>query len=522
MIDRLSVKARLTWAFGILTCFVLFVSALSLYALGESNARFERFVKGVNARTQLAEDVRSAVDRRAIAIRNLVLVTKPEDLAVEKEALLKASSDVRDELARSLAGQQAKDAAPQGRKLVEGFAAIEKSYALIAQDIYQLILDGKRDEAIARMNDDCRPHFAALTQAINAYIDFNHKRAETALALAAKSYLEQQALLLGACLAAIVAAGLAGFAIVRNLTRALGAEPAALNAAARRVAQGNLGPVAGADHAPADSVLANLGAMQRGLAAVVSQVLNASDSIATGSAEIATGNADLSQRTEQQAANLQQTSASMQQLNGTVQSNADVARQACRLATTASESAARGGTVVNDVVATMEEISTSSRRIGDIIGVIDGIAFQTNILALNAAVEAARAGEQGRGFAVVAGEVRTLAIRSADAAREIKSLIGASVDKVEAGTRLAGHAGAAMQDIVAQVNRVTDLIGEIGSATAEQTTGLGQVSQAVSQLDQVTQQNAALVEQSAAAAESLKQQARQLAQAVGMFKLAQT
>jgi methyl-accepting chemotaxis protein len=259
--------------------------------------------------------------------------------------------------------------------------------------------------------------------------------------------------------------------------------------------------------------------MQSSLSRIVSSVRQGSEQIATGSTEIANGNADLSQRTEEQAANLEETAASMEELTSTVRSNADTAQEAARLATDASAAAAQGGVVVGNVVSTMEEIVTSSRRITDIIGVIDGIAFQTNILALNAAVEAARAGEQGRGFAVVAAEVRTLAQRSAAAAKEIKLLIDTSSQKVEAGTRLVDEAGRSMTAIVSQVQKVNDLLGEISHSTSEQTTGISQVSDAVAQLDQVTQQNAALVEQSAAAADSLRHQAEQLAQTVRVFKL---
>jgi methyl-accepting chemotaxis protein len=252
---------------------------------------------------------------------------------------------------------------------------------------------------------------------------------------------------------------------------------------------------------------------------VVTTVRDSSESIATGSAQIAVGNADLSQRTEEQASNLQQTAATMEELNDTVQSSAANARQAADMAAQAREAAAHGGTLVSQVVSTMDAIHDSSRKVVDIIGVIDGIAFQTNILALNAAVEAARAGEQGRGFAVVAGEVRVLAQRSAEAAREIKRLIGNSSDRVEAGAREVAAAGTAVSGIVAQVSAVSQLIVEISTAAQEQTLGLGQVNDAVTQLDHVTQQNAALVEESAAASESLKQQADRLVQAVGAFKL---
>jgi len=256
------------------------------------------------------------------------------------------------------------------------------------------------------------------------------------------------------------------------------------------------------------------------IGSAMAQVQGSASNIQVASSEIATGNQDLSTRTEQTASNLQQAASSMEQLTGTVKQSADSARHANQLAASAAEVAARGGSVVSQVVATMDEINTSSRKISDIIGVIDGIAFQTNILALNAAVEAARAGEQGRGFAVVASEVRSLAQRSAEAAKEIKGLIGASVDRVESGSKLVADAGSTMSEIVASVQRVSDIIGEITAAASEQSDGISQVNVSVTQLDQMTQQNAALVEQSAAAAESLRDQAEKLAGVVGAFRLA--
>jgi len=289
---------------------------------------------------------------------------------------------------------------------------------------------------------------------------------------------------------------------------------------AQAIAAGDLNgtiKVEGSDEAA--QLLDALSTMQASLRHLVGQVRESTQHIESASAEVALGNQDLSQRTEQSAANLQQTASAMEQLTGGVRQSADAASTANQLATSAAQVARRGGTVVAEVVTTMDEINSSSKKIGDIIGVIDGIAFQTNILALNAAVEAARAGEQGRGFAVVAGEVRLLAQRSAEAAREIKTLIGASVERAETGSRLVQNAGSTMSEIVSSVQRVTDIIGEIATGTADQSRRLGQVNGTITQLDQMTQQNAALVEESAAAAESLKDSSRRLAAAVGQFHL---
>ena len=290
---------------------------------------------------------------------------------------------------------------------------------------------------------------------------------------------------------------------------------------ASRIAEGDLStPVDTRRGDEFGQLMLALQGMTGSLARLVHEVRHSTDGIATASSEIATGNQDLSSRTELTASSLQQTASSMEQLTGTVQHSAQSAQQANHLASTASEAAQRGGAVVNQVVDTMQDIANSSKKIADIIGVIDGIAFQTNILALNAAVEAARAGEQGRGFAVVAGEVRTLAQRSAQAAREIKSLIVTSNDRVDSGAKLVGEAGNAMNEIVSAIQRVTDMMRDISTSASEQSDGIVQVNQAVTQLDQMTQQNAALVEESAAAAESLREQARRLSGAVNVFRLA--
>jgi methyl-accepting chemotaxis protein len=321
---------------------------------------------------------------------------------------------------------------------------------------------------------------------------------------------------LGLVACVLGAIGGIGWLVARSVLRQIGGDPAHAMGVMKQVAAGNL--AVDLHDAPSGSLLEGLREMVASLRRTVSHVRQSTDSIATASGQIAQGNADLSSRTEQTASNLQQTASSMEQLTGTVRQTADSAHTANQLASSAAEVARRGGEVVGQVVSTMDEINTSSKKIADIIGVIDGIAFQTNILALNAAVEAARAGEQGRGFAVVAGEVRSLAGRSAEAAREIKGLIGTSVDKVELGSRLVQDAGQTMNEIVASVQRVTDIIGEITAAASEQSQGIGQVNAAVTQLDQMTQQNAALVEESAAAAQSMREQAHTLADVVAVFR----
>ncbi len=320
-------------------------------------------------------------------------------------------------------------------------------------------------------------------------------------------------------LALFVLTGTLGLLLTRSLFRQLGADPSEAAAAVNAVAQGDLTVRIALLPGDSDSLMLALVRMRDSLVQVVADVRGNSESVATASAQIAQGNQDLSARTERQASALQQTAATMEELGTTVRNNADSAQQANQLAQDASAVAARGGEVVGKVVTTMQGITDSSRKIGDIISVIDGIAFQTNILALNAAVEAARAGEQGRGFAVVASEVRSLAQRSADAAKEIKTLIGRSVEQVEQGTALVDRAGKTMDEIVGSIQRVTGIVGEISAASAQQSAGVQQVGEAVTQMDQTTQQNAALVEESAAAAESLKGQAQQLVQAVAVFKL---
>jgi methyl-accepting chemotaxis protein len=375
---------------------------------------------------------------------------------------------------------------------------------------------GDADAAQQQLRSAVLPAVTTYLTEQRAYVDLQQKRAEQQRGVFAQA--RTQSMVFAGSVMALLLVGMVvgGVLLVRSIVRPL-REAGEIS---RRIGEGDLtAHVDTGRHDEIGQLMKSVAGMRDALRQVVSQVRASTDSIQVASSEVAQGNVDLSQRTEQAAASLQQTASAMEELTSTVRQTADSARTASQLAASASAVADRGGAVVSQVVSTMDEINTSSRKIADITSVIDGIAFQTNILALNAAVEAARAGEQGRGFAVVAGEVRSLAQRSAEAAREIKALIGSSVERVESGARLVGEAGTTMTEIVGSVQRVTDIIGEISAATTEQSNGIGSVNTAVAQLDQATQQNAALVEESAAAAGSLREQAGQLAQLVAGFNV---
>ncbi len=397
-----------------------------------------------------------------------------------------------------------------------------KAEELKAQIVKTLALADEQIIQAAELTYSPPEYFKNYTVTIDAVYAFNETaftHLDRALNARAK-HVKAMAIGVGALLVAMVAvAGFLSVLFVRSIVSQLGAEPAEAAHVVRAVAAGDLSVPIRLRPGDTISLMAQLKAMQNSLEGVVDQVRQGSMRVADASAEIAQGNQDLSSRTEQQASALEETSASMEELGSTVRQNADSARQANELANGASAVAVKGGTVVGQVVDTMKGINDASKKISDIISVIDGIAFQTNILALNAAVEAARAGEQGRGFAVVASEVRNLAQRSAEAAKEIKTLINASVERVEQGSALVDQAGITMHEIVTAIQRVTDIMGEISSASSEQSAGVAQVGEAITRMDQTTQQNAALVEESAAAAESLKGQAQQLVQAVAVFKL---
>lgn len=516
--NNLTVGQRLATGFGLLLGILVIVTMVAIAKVRSIDTALQANSQEHSSIQRYAINFRGSAHDRAIATRDVVLASTPADRATEV-ATIQRLARFYAESAGPLESLIATSAdASEVRRLYAAIQSIEAQAVVTSQAIVEYMDNGDAASAQTALWTKAKPQYVQWLAAINQLIDFEEERVQAKNKVA----LAQASGFLTVMLAALVLSLFLGIALAwwisGSITRQLGAEPDALGSAARRVAEGDLQPVADAESAPAGSVLASLGAMQNSLALVVGRVRNASDAIASGSVEIASGNVDLSHRTERQASSLQQTSSSMEQMQSSVQANADIARQAAQLSSSASAAAVKGGEVVGQVVSTMEDISDSSRKIGDIISVIDGIAFQTNILALNAAVEAARAGEQGRGFAVVAGEVRSLAQRSAEAAKEIKSLIGASVQNVEAGSRLVTDAGTAMQDIVTQVHRVADLINEISASTSDQSKGISLVSDAVAELDRSTQQNAALVEQSAAAAESLRHQAAQLSEVVQVFR----
>ncbi|WP_345812591.1 methyl-accepting chemotaxis protein [Paraburkholderia sp. PREW-6R] len=517
-LKNLTIKTKLIAGFGTLSLIVVVVSCMSLKALNDSTEGFSNFVHGINARADMAVQVRTAVDRRAIAARNLVLVTKPQDLDLEKADVLRAHEDVQTNLKKlNDMIATATDTSEKARSLVADINRVEASYGPVATDIVNLALNNKRDEAVVKMDEQCRPLLAALISATNAYAEYTHMRQEQLISDYTTHYENQRNLLIAMCLFALGLAVGACLLITRAVTKPLGV---AIDVA-RTVSEGDLRTRIEVDATDeTGKLLGALRDMNERLTAIVGRVRDSSTSIAGAARQIAAGNMDLSQRTEQQAASLQETAASMEELTSTVKQNADNAQQGSALASNASSVARKGSEVVGQVVNTMHDISDSSTKIADITGIIEGIAFQTNILALNAAVEAARAGEQGRGFAVVASEVRSLAQRSSSAAKEIKDLIATSVDKIRDGSALANEAGKTMSEVTQAVARVTDIMSEIAAASSEQSRGIEQVNVAITQMDNVTQQNAALVEEAAAASRSMEDQGQQLSQAVAFFQIA--
>jgi len=407
----------------------------------------------------------------------------------------------------------------KGKALMATLKQSSVEYYVEQENLLALLAKGNTDEARKLIFGAMRTKQAAMFGALKQLSDYQRALMNNTVAESQETYRHACVLLAIVSAAAFALSLIAALLITRSIIRQLGGEPDYAMSIASDIASGNLARSITIRQGDQTSLIASIRVMRNRLAEIVGQVRAGTDTIATASSQIASGNLDLSSRTEQQASSLEETASAMEELTSTVKQNADNARQANQLAVSASEVAVAGGNVVSQVVETMGSINASSKKIVDIISVIDGIAFQTNILALNAAVEAARAGEQGRGFAVVATEVRNLAQRSASAAKEIKSLIDNSVTQVDTGSKLVAQAGSTMEDVVNSVKRVTDIVGEITSASQEQSEGIEQINLAITQMDEVTQQNAALVEEAAAAAQSMQEQASKLSEVVSVFKL---
>ncbi|WP_052736598.1 methyl-accepting chemotaxis protein [Aquincola tertiaricarbonis] len=516
---NLSLAQRLGAGFGAVLLMLALVAVLGISRMSAIQEELRQIVEINNVQSRLAVTMRVSINQVSAAARNVVLQTDDAGMKAEVDRVQTSRANYNkayeqlDGMFKTGATSTAEEKA-----LLAKVKELQDTTRPLVDKAIALGLENKNAEATVVLMKEVQGPMNQWLQTLGQLSELEDKINQEASAEAYKDYTSGRLLMIACSLMALLLGAGAAVMLTRGIVRQIGGEPQYAADVVSRIANGDLSVQVAVRDGDSTSLLAAMRNMQQSLVRVVDGIRAGSDSIATGSAQIATGNADLSQRTEEQASNLQQTAASMEQLNATVKNNAETARQATQLAASASQVASQGGEVVGKVVATMDDITQSSKRIADIISTIDGIAFQTNILALNAAVEAARAGEQGRGFAVVAGEVRSLASRSAEAAKEIKSLIGASVEKVEVGTTLVADAGRTMDDIVIQVRRVSDLISEISAATLEQTQGIGQVNDAVTQLDQVTQQNAALVEESAAAAESLRSQADRLVETVSAFK----
>jgi methyl-accepting chemotaxis protein len=515
-----TVQARIWIGFAVVLAMMIVLTIVGVNQVNSISQGLKTIGDVNSVKQRYAINFRGSVHDRAIAVRDVILVPSESELPpiLEKISSLTADYDKSalplDKIFGEVSG--ASDAEKQILVLIK---ETETRTLPMIKKIIELRQAGNADQAKQMMLTDARPAFVEWLARINKLIDFEEdlNRAESAAARSTAAGF--QALMLAMCVGALVIGAVVATVIGRNITAALGGEPGQASSIARSIASGDLSVVIDVRSHDNTSVLAAMKDMRDSLVTIVGRVRSATNTISVGSSEIASGNQDLSMRTEQQASSLEKTATSMAELTSTVKQNTDNARQANQLAVTASDVAVKGGAVVSEVVDTMGSINESAKKIVDIISVIDGIAFQTNILALNAAVEAARAGEQGRGFAVVASEVRNLAQRSAAAAKEIKQLIGDSVEKVDAGGKLVAEAGNTMGEIVDSVKRVTDIMAEIMAASQEQSAGIEQVNQSISQMDQVTQQNAALVEQAAAAAASLREQANELAQTVTVFNL---
>ncbi len=511
-IRNMRIGQRLAIGFGVVIALLILVAGISYFQISSLNREVGTMVKERYPKTVVANSIKADVSEATRSMLNVLIMTDPEQIKKELQNIEARNASA----SAAIAGLAKSTEEARGQEILKAIDTIRAKFIPAQASFVSLINQDLKDDAMVKFMFSLRPQQAKYFEQLDKFIAYQNdimvKAGDEASAVTARTQGMILALTLVASVISLGVAFLATRSITTPLNEAVGI--------AKRVADGDLTSVIEVSSSDeTGQMMEALKHMNESLIRIVAEVRSGTDSITSASSEIASGNLDLSNRTEQQAASLGQTSSSMRELTGTVQQNADNARQANQLAATASEVAVRGGSVVSHVIDTMGSITASSKKIVDIIGVIDGIAFQTNILALNAAVEAARAGEQGRGFAVVASEVRNLAQRSAAAAKEIKTLIGDSVDKVREGSTLVEQAGVTMEEVVASVRRVTDIMGEITSASQEQSVGIAHVNTTILEMDETTQQNAALVEQAAAAAASMQDQAASLARVVSVFKL---
>jgi len=511
MLTNLKIGTRLALGFGTILALLLAVAGIGLNRMGAIETNTEQIVTHYNAQAHMARDMSDQVQSVSRLLRTILLMDNQADKRANVEAIAKAR-ETYDEVAKKL---EASNWSQQGKDICAGIDAAKVKARAANNQVTELALAGKNQEAVKVMMGEARGSVSAWQDSINKAVKFFNGKMDEKYAEATAAYKSAVTFMVAGTILALILGAVMAYFTTRSITHPL----AAVGEVIQTVAQGDLTQRV---EIHSKDELGELGRIlnetNEGLREMVLQIQESAQAISTASGEISTGNQDLSRRTEEQAASLEETASSMEQITSNVNQTADNARSANQEAGKARKVAQEGGEAVTQVISAMEAINQSSAKINEIIGVVDEIAFQTNLLALNAAVEAARAGEQGRGFAVVAAEVRNLAKRSADAAKEIKILIRESVGKSQDGTKVAAHAGETIQEVVSNVQRVTSLVGEIAGATQEQSTGLNEINKAVVQMDEVTQQNAALVEEAAAAAESLDAQAHALTEIVARFK----
>ncbi|KAB0332321.1 methyl-accepting chemotaxis protein [Janthinobacterium lividum] len=514
----MKVGTRLGLGFALVLVLLVAVTVLGIARMAQIQERLDHVINVNNVVTRLVIDMRGNVSDRITSLRILTLMTDAGDMEPEM-ARIKTQTSTYQETQKKLEEKFAVESTSEEKALLASIKEYEAAAMPAIAKASALWMANDAEGATRVMIKEIRPVQKKWMEALEQLAVLEDKLNEQMQSDARKAFDSARLFMIILGVLAVAMGVAAALVITRGLLKQLGGEPDYTASIAGSIANGDLSIGIHTQPSDTSSLLAEMKEMRNSLVGIVGQVRVGTETIGTASREIADGNIDLSSRTEMQASALEKTASAMEELTSTVKQNADNAREANKLAATASDVAIKGGSVVSQVVDTMSSINESAKKIVDIIGVIDGIAFQTNILALNAAVEAARAGEQGRGFAVVASEVRNLAQRSAGAAKEIKILIDDSAEKTERGTRLVGQAGVTMGEVVDSVRRVTDIMSEIASASQEQSAGIEQVNLSIIEMDGMTQQNAALVEQAAAAAQSLQDQAAELAHVVSIFKL---